>query len=94
MYGTRFHLLDENEAYMLKAPKAGDFQSMWINVLVPDIEETFKKAIAAGCSEIQPVTEVKDFGVSNAMFCDPFGYQWMLSFEERMRIFEDNMKRG
>lgn len=99
MYGTRFHLLDENPDFMLIAPKEGDPKPMWVNIVVPDIKETYGKAITAGCSEIQPVTEMEVFGISNAMFSDPFGYIWMLhqiyrevSFEERCRIMEEQMK--
>jgi PhnB protein len=42
------------------------------------------------------VTELPDYGVSNAIFSDVFGYQWMLhqmhkevSFEERSRLWEE-----
>jgi len=101
IYGVRFHLLDENPSYSLIAPKAGEVRSIWMNVLVPDIQETYKKALAAGCSEIQPITEIKEFGVSNAIFADPFGYTWLLhqihrpvSFEERCAIYEEKMKDG
>ena len=99
MYGGRFHLLDENAEYQLTAPREGDAKPMWVNVLVPNIKETFDKAVAAGCAVVQPVTELGDFGVSNAVFSDPFGYVWMLhqihrevSFEERNRIFEEKIK--
>lgn len=99
IYGVRFHLLDENPEYKLIAPKEGDAKPMWVNVLVPDIKATYDKAIKAGCSEIQPVTEMMDFGVSNAVFSDKFGYVWMLhqihreiSFEDRVKMFEDEMK--
>jgi len=99
IYGVRFHLLDENPEYQLIAPKENNTKSMWINVAVPDIKKTFDKAIEAGCSVIQPITEMKDFGVSNAVIADKFGYIWMLheihkvvSFEERVKYFEENMK--
>lgn len=101
IYGMRFHLLDENLSYSLVAPKAGEVKSVWFNILVPNIEETYEKALAAGCSEIQPITEVEDFGVSNAIFSDPFGYTWLIhqvyrqvSFEERCAILEERMKGG
>lgn len=100
MYGTRFHMLDENPEYMLIAPKGG-IQPMWMNVLVPDIKATYAKAMAAGCVEIQPVKELPAMGVSNAIFQDPFGFQWLLhqvhrviSFEERLRIMEDCVRKG
>ena len=99
MYGTRFHMLDENPDFMLIAPKEGDPKPMWVNIVVPDIRETYGKAMTAGCSVIQPVTEMEALGISNAMFSDPFGYIWMLhqahrevSFEERCRIMEEQMK--
>jgi PhnB protein len=99
LYGVRFHMLDENPKFGLKAPDPDKPQTIWFNILVPDIKKTFFKAIHSGCSEIQPVTEIPDFGVSNAIFNDGFGYQWMLhqvhkvvSFEERTRLWEE--KRG
>ncbi len=95
LYGTRFHMLDENPAYQLIAPKPGDPKPMWLNVLVPDIRATYQKAMDAGCQAVQPVTEMPEMGGINALFADPFGYLWMLheivrevSFEERCRILE------
>lgn len=98
LYGTRFHMLDENPEFHLLAPTSENPNTMWFNVMVPDIEETYSKAMESGCSEIQPVTEIPDFGASNAMFLDPYGYIWMLhqvdeevSFEERNKIWEDKL---
>jgi PhnB protein len=95
LYGVRFHMLDENPQFHLIAPTPDAPKSFWFNILVPDIKETFSKAIGAGFTEVQPVTELPDFGVSNAVLTDPFGYVWMLhqmhkevSFEERMQIWE------
>lgn len=95
VYGTRFHMLDENPECMLIAPKPEDPKTMWINVMVPDIQATYEKAMAAGCAAIQPPVHMEEMGVTNAMFADPFGYIWMLhqihkvvSFEERCRIME------
>lgn len=89
--GTRFHMLDENPPYQLFAPKEGDNQSFWFNVLVSDIQNTFDKAMASGAKEVQPVTHMEAMGASNAMFSDNNGYVWMLheihrevSFEERI----------
>jgi PhnB protein len=80
----------------LKAPNPEEPKGIWFNILVPDIKEIFSKAIGAGCTEVQPVTELPDYGVSNAIFNDAFGYQWMLhqmhnvvSFEERIRLWEE-----
>ena len=96
LYGTRFHILDENPEFNLVAPKPGDPKPIWFNILVEDIATTFAQAIGAGCTEIQPVTEIPDFGVSNVIFSDPFGHIWMLhqvhrevGFEERKKLWEE-----
>jgi PhnB protein len=98
LYGTRFHMLDENPAFSLIAPKPDQPQSVWFNIIVPDIRETFDRAIGAGCQTVQAVTELPEYGVSNAIFADPFGHSWMLhqvhrevSFEERVRLAEEKM---
>lgn len=99
LYGVRFHMLDENPEFQLKAPTPDDPKPIWFNILVPDIKDTYHKAISAGCIEVQPVTQVPDYGVQNALFIDAFGYLWMLhqvdkevSYEERTRLWEE--KRG
>jgi PhnB protein len=96
LYGVRFHMLDENPKFELKAPNPDEPKSVWFNILVPDIKDTFAKAISAGCIEVQPVIEQPDYGVSNAVFSDVFGYLWMLhqihkevSYEERTRLWEE-----
>lgn len=96
IYGTRFHLLDENPEYHLVAPTQENPQSIWFNVLVPDIHETFLKAVDSGATPIQEVTEMQEMGVSNATFLDSFNYTWMLnqihrevSFEERDVYFKE-----
>lgn len=99
LYGVRFHMLDENPKFQLIAPKPNDPKTSWFNISVPNIKETYSKAMSLGCTEVQPVTEMADYGVSNAIFSDPFGYVWMLheihkevSFEERMELWEENKK--
>ena len=99
LYGTRFHMLDENPQFELIAPKPGDPKPIWFNISVPEIAITYAKAISEGCTEIQPVTEMAAYGVSNAIFSDPFGYLWMLHqvhkevrFEERKKLWKDKEK--
>jgi PhnB protein len=100
LYGVRFHMLDENPQFEMIAPKSGDPKPIWFNIMVPDIKKTYEKAMSEGCAEVQPVTEMPDYGVSNAMFSDTFGYLWMLhqvykevSFEERTRLWEERDKK-
>jgi PhnB protein len=97
---TRFHMLDENKEYGIYAPIKDKTNSMWCNLLVEDIEDIFNKSKEEKFEIIQPLTELEDFGVINAVISDPFGYQWMLhqivkevSFEERCKIIEEHMKK-
>lgn len=99
LYGSRFHMLDENPEYHLNAPSENSPQSFWFNVVVPNIEETYQKAMEQGAKEIQAVTRMEEMGISNAMFLDPFGYVWMLheihrvvSFEERVEILSEDFE--
>ena len=78
LYGVRFHMLDENADYGLKAPDPDHPNSIWFNVFVSNIEETFSRAIDSGCTQIQAITYLPDHGMSNAMFKDCFGYIWLL----------------
>lgn len=86
---TQFHMLDENPEYGLNAPNSDHPQSIWFNVNVQNIEETWKKALENGAKEIQPITEMKEMGVSNAMFTDSDGYVWMLHQIHRIVSFEE-----
>lgn len=95
---TRFHMLDENKEYGLIAPKKDSPTFVWFNLIVKDIEEIFNKAINEGFEVLQPLQEIKEFGVINTILLDPFGYQWMMhevkkeiSFEERKKIMEKHM---
>lgn len=99
LYDVRFHLLDENPEFYLIAPTSDDPKTSWVNVSVPDIQATYNKAMESGCTKIQEVTELPEYGVSNAIFMDPFGYIWMLhqihkevSHEERVRLWEESKK--
>lgn len=99
--GTQFHLLDENPEFMMFAPKPDTPLPFWFNLVVENIKIIHTKAIQEGCSELQPVTDMPDYGAFNSMFLDPFGYTWLLhqiyrevSAEERNRVWEDQLKQN
>ena len=69
--GVQFHMLDENKEYGLYAPQNKQ-NSMWCNLLFEDIENIFNKCKEKGFSVIQPLTELKEFGVINAMYLTLF----------------------
>ena len=99
LYGVRFHMLDENPKFSLVAPNPGTPITTWFNILVPNIKETYEKAMSTGCKEVQALTEMPDYGISNAIFIDKFGYMWMLhqihkiiSHEDRIKLWEEKNK--
>jgi len=81
MYGTKFHILDGTPKCKTveSNPSAPGF--IWIDITVPDIKDIYKKAMAAGCQELQSPTELEGLCVTNAVFADPFGFVWMLQQE-------------
>lgn len=95
LHGTRFHMLDQNEQFQLKAPAKGTILPFWFNVLAEDIKPIYAKAVDCGFGVLQALTEMPDFGVSTASLIDPYGYQWMLtqlhvvkSLDERLEAYE------
>ncbi|MDR0375987.1 MAG: VOC family protein, partial [Treponema sp.] len=82
VFGTRFHILDENPDAFLVAPKEGQGGFMWFNLVVDDIKDVFEKASAAGFSTILEIQEVPmsslPAGSKTAMQKDPWGYIWQL----------------
>jgi PhnB protein len=100
IFGFRFHMLDENPEYGLSAPKEGESASIWFNILVEAIQPVYDKALELGFTVIQPLQNMPDYGVQNAMVKDPFGIVWMLhqidkivSFEDRVKLAEDAMNQ-
>lgn len=74
----QMHILDENPDYNMYAPKQDVTFPIWVTLTVSDIKETLQKAVDNGFSLVQPLTDIPEFGVKNAVIKDPFGYQWML----------------
>ena len=90
IFGSQFHMLDENPEFGLMAPK--EPAPIWFNVMVPDIKTVHQKAVDAGCAQVQEITEMPEMGMSNSMFTDPFGYIWMLHQVHREVSFEDRLR--
>ncbi len=47
-------------------------------VYVPDVDATFKRALAAGAKEVKPVAD-QFWGDRMGTLVDPFGHQWSLA---------------
>ena len=48
-----------------------------IGLFVEDVAAVFQRALAAGATEIEPVTD-HDYGYRQGMFRDPFGHRWQV----------------
>ncbi len=48
-----------------------------IGLFVPNVEEVMHKAMQAGATEINPITD-HDYGYRQGMFKDPFGHYWQI----------------
>ena len=91
--GVSLRLVDENSNYECFPPKAGEVDSLWLQIVVEDIEKVLEKALHHGGTLIQEVSEF--LGVRNAILLDPFGYTWTInqilyevSYEERLEYFK------
>lgn len=92
LHGVRFHMLDQNEEFQLRAPAKGMVLPCWMNVLVEDIRAVYDKAVGCGFTVISPLTDMMDFGVSTVSLLDPFGYQWMLTQIHEFKSFEERVE--
>lgn len=48
-----------------------------VGLFVEDVQEVFDRAISAGATVIDPVTD-HDYGYRQGMFRDPFGHLWQI----------------
>ena len=68
-------LSDENPQMNVKSPQTLGGSTCTLNVYVPNVDEQFKQAIAAGGKESMPVAD-QFWGDRYGTLTDPFGYTW------------------
>jgi PhnB protein len=62
-------------------------------VYVPDVDDAWKRAIAAGAKERQPVTD-KFYGDRSGSFEDPWGHHWTIATHVEDVSDDEMMKRA
>ncbi len=77
--GVEIRILNKNKEYGLIAPTSETVSSMWINLIVDDINEVCDKAVNLNCNIISPVTEFKEMNAINAVFSDKYNYTWVIN---------------
>lgn len=91
--GVSLRLIDENLAYECFPPKQGEVDSIWLQLVVDDVEATLEKAKEHGATVEQEIDEF--MGTRHAQITDPFNYVWTInqimeeiSYQERFDIYK------
>jgi PhnB protein len=71
-------LSEENEAWGTKSPLALGGSPMFLMAYVDDVDAAFRRALAAGATEVRPVAN-QFYGDRSGTLKDPYGHQWTLS---------------
>ena len=75
--GAVFHVHETMRWFGALEPISAKGVTAVIGLFVTDVDETMKKAIEAGATEITPATN-HDYGYRQGMFKDPFGHYWQI----------------
>lgn len=96
---VELRLIDENASYNCYPPKKGEIDSIWLQMIVNDVEVVLKRAIENGAVVGQEVSEF--MGIKYAEITDPFGYTWTInqiirevSYEERYQFYVEQHERA
>ncbi len=91
-------LADEFPAMGHKSPQQLGGTTVTLMIYVENVDQMFTRAIAAGATEVRPVTN-EFYGDRAGSVKDPFGHQWMIAThvedvapDEMERRFRDVMK--
>lgn len=89
---VELRLIDENAAYSCYPPRKGEVDSIWLQIVVDDVEAVLKRAQENGAVVGQEPSEF--MGTRHAEITDPFGYTWTInqilkefSFEQRYQFY-------
>jgi PhnB protein len=88
---SRLMLADENPAWGAKSAKAIGGSPVQMMIYVEDCDSMFKKALAAGGTEVRPLQD-QFYGDRSGTLNDPFGLSWTISTHKE-DVAEDEMQR-
>lgn len=97
--GSLLMMADENPDWGTKSPETLGGNPMTIGLYVPDVDQSFQKAIDTGATIITPVKD-EFYGDRVGQVLDPFGYKWMIAThkevvpQEEMQIRMNKMFAG
>ena len=94
---VELRLMDENASYSCYPPKKDETDSIWLQMIVDDVEEVLKKAIENGAVVGQETSEF--MSTRHAEITDPFGCTWTInqiirevSYEERYQFYVEQQE--
>lgn len=97
---SHFMLADEFPEMGAVSPKSQSGHSISLLVYLPNVDDAFRRAIAAGATEVRPVQD-QFYGDRSGTLVDPFGHQWSLAThtadvtpEEMERRYAEMMVQG
>jgi PhnB protein len=86
-------LADEFPGAPTKAPQTVGASTCSLNLYVPDVDASFKKAISAGARENMPVQDMF-WGDRYGTFTDPYGHTWGVATHKEDLTSEEIEKRA
>lgn len=75
--GAVFHLHETMLHFAALEPVKAKGVTTVIGLFVDNVQEVFDRAIAAGATQVNPVTD-HEYGYRQGMFKDPFGHYWQI----------------
>lgn len=88
--GSSVLLVDESRDHGMLGPRSAGVASGWLHLVVPDADALAAKAVAAGATELQPVTEMF-WGDRYGMVEDPWGHRWALATPQGRTLTGDEL---
>jgi PhnB protein len=92
IYGSTV-MLGDPDGKLYAEPKSLGRCGAGLHVFVDDNVAALRRAVAAGCEELQPPTEMF-YGANSASLRDPFGHVWVLLTWQEDLPAEEMEQRG
>lgn len=88
---SRVMLSDENPDWGAKSPESYGGSPVHLMIYVDDCDTVFKRAIAAGAKETQPLKD-QFYGDRSGSLTDPFGHSWTIATHKE-DLSEEELQR-
>jgi PhnB protein len=74
---ARFRVADEAPEAATPSPEALGGTTVRINLLVPDPDVVFDRAVAGGAVQVAAMAD-QSYGLRQGRLADPFGHHWLI----------------